>query len=410
MGLMPVTDSMFMLPESREQPMHVGGLQVFDLPEGSGPEWLTEAYQRSVSLTDVAPAFRRRAYRSPLTPGAVGVGRGPLARPRAPRAALRAPPAGPGARAVRARLPAARHAARPRAAAVGGRTSSRASRATGSPSTRRSTTRSWTASPRRGCIQQSLDDVAGRPVAPAVGGAPRAGPPARRAGRARRAARAGPSRASDAVALPPRGAEHPGSACRTRPSALPGQAPRSVLNGSISASRRFAGDAWSLARLRAVAKAADATINDVVLAMCSAALRDYLQSLDALPDAPLIAMTPVSPARPRRRDDGGNAVGTILCNLATDLDDPSSGCWRCARPCARARRPARAVAGPGDRAVRRRHGPAAAQRPHRAAPGGAAAVQPRHLQRARAPRSRCTGTARGCRAPTRCRSRCRARP
>ena len=69
MGLMPVTDSMFMLPESREQPMHVGGLQVFDLPEGSGPEWLTEAYQRSVSLTDVAPAFRRRAYRSPLTLG-----------------------------------------------------------------------------------------------------------------------------------------------------------------------------------------------------------------------------------------------------------------------------------------------------------------------------------------------------
>ena len=69
MGLMPVADAMFMVPESREQPMHVGGLQVLALPPGAGPEWLTDTYRRALEVPDVAPAFRRRAYRSPLTLG-----------------------------------------------------------------------------------------------------------------------------------------------------------------------------------------------------------------------------------------------------------------------------------------------------------------------------------------------------
>ena len=76
-------------------------------------------------------------------------------------------------------------------------------------------------------------------------------------------------------------------------------------------------------RIRAVGKAADATVNDVVLAMCSSALRDYLQGLDALPDSPLIAMTPVS-LRTEDDEGSGNAVGTILCNLATHLADPEA--------------------------------------------------------------------------------------
>ena len=62
-------------------------------------------------------------------------------------------------------------------------------------------------------------------------------------------------------------------------------------------------------------------MNDVVLAMCAGALRSYLLDQNALPDAPLVAMVPVS----LRRDgdsDGGNVVAAALCNLATDLDDP----------------------------------------------------------------------------------------
>jgi diacylglycerol O-acyltransferase len=103
--------------------------------------------------------------------------------------------------------------------------------------------------------------------------------------------------------------------------ALPMQAPRSILNVPITGSRRFAAQAWSMERIKAVGKAADATVNDVVLAMCAAALRSYLLSLDALPDSPLIAMTPVS-LRDQDDDETSNAVGTILCNLGTHLVDP----------------------------------------------------------------------------------------
>jgi WS/DGAT/MGAT family acyltransferase len=71
-----------------------------------------------------------------------------------------------------------------------------------------------------------------------------------------------------------------------------------------------------------VADKAGATINDVVLAMSAGALRQYLLGLDALPDAPLTAMVPVSLRDADADvDEPSNAVGIVLCNLATDLDD-----------------------------------------------------------------------------------------
>jgi WS/DGAT/MGAT family acyltransferase len=124
----------------------------------------------------------------------------------------------------------------------------------------------------------------------------------------------------DLTALTPRLLRMGEGLLREQAAAGPLQAPRSILNVPITGSRRFAAEAWPMDRLKAVGTAAGATLNDVLLAMCSSALRSYLADMDALPDRPLIAMTPVS----LRGDDdegGGNAVGTILCNLATDVDD-----------------------------------------------------------------------------------------
>lgn len=101
---------------------------------------------------------------------------------------------------------------------------------------------------------------------------------------------------------------------------LPYQAPPTMLNVPITGARRFAADSWDLERVRAAGKRLGGTLNDAVLTMCGGALRRYLQSQDALPDTPLLASVPVS----LRRDDdtaGGNAVGIILANLATHLDD-----------------------------------------------------------------------------------------
>ncbi len=102
----------------------------------------------------------------------------------------------------------------------------------------------------------------------------------------------------------------------------PRQAPKCVLNAKISRSRRFATQLHATSRIKAVAKAVNGTVNDVVLALTSASLRRYLGELGALPTAPLIAMLPVS-VRPKGDEGGGNALGAILASLATDIADPA---------------------------------------------------------------------------------------
>lgn len=97
------------------------------------------------------------------------------------------------------------------------------------------------------------------------------------------------------------------------------QAPRSILNSPITASRRFAAQSYATPRIRKVAAGYQATVNDVILAMCGAALRKYLMELNALPDRPLVAGVPVS----LRRDDSdsGNEVAFTLCHLGTHIAD-----------------------------------------------------------------------------------------
>lgn len=104
---------------------------------------------------------------------------------------------------------------------------------------------------------------------------------------------------------------------------LPFGAPKTMLNVKIGGARRCAAQSWSLDRIKSVKKAAGVTVNDIVLAMCSGALRYYLLEHDALPDTPLIAMVPLSLRTEEEADAGGNLVGAILCNLATDEDDPA---------------------------------------------------------------------------------------
>lgn len=97
-------------------------------------------------------------------------------------------------------------------------------------------------------------------------------------------------------------------------------APMSILNHRISASRRIAAQSYDLQRFRNVADRFNVSINDVILAVCSGTLRRYLLSLDALPKKPLIAFVPIS----LRRDDSvsGNQISFLLANLGTHLHDP----------------------------------------------------------------------------------------
>lgn len=99
-------------------------------------------------------------------------------------------------------------------------------------------------------------------------------------------------------------------------------APVTSFSTRISGARRFVAQSYSLTRIRTAGKALGGTINDVVLAMCGGALRRYLLSRGELPSEPLTAMTPVSL---RAGNDGelGNAVGALIANLATHIEDPA---------------------------------------------------------------------------------------
>ncbi|MES2684829.1 MAG: wax ester/triacylglycerol synthase family O-acyltransferase, partial [Pseudomonadota bacterium] len=100
--------------------------------------------------------------------------------------------------------------------------------------------------------------------------------------------------------------------------AAPFVAPKSILNRKIGGQRRFATQFYDLARIKAVAKASDATVNDIFLELCAGSLRRYLDELQALPNQPLTAGVPVS-IRPADDADSGNAISFIIANLNTQI-------------------------------------------------------------------------------------------
>ena len=101
----------------------------------------------------------------------------------------------------------------------------------------------------------------------------------------------------------------------------PFQAPDSMLNQKLTASRRFVAQRYEFERISEIKNAFGVTINDVVLAMCSGALRRYLTAHNALPKEPLIALVPVS-FRDQAGGEAGNAITLAPATLATNLDDP----------------------------------------------------------------------------------------
>ncbi|NCF17192.1 MAG: wax ester/triacylglycerol synthase family O-acyltransferase [Haliea sp.] len=99
--------------------------------------------------------------------------------------------------------------------------------------------------------------------------------------------------------------------------------PTSSINTSIGGARRFVAQSWPFARIRTMAKAYDGTFNDAVLAICGGALRKYLQNHSELPADSLKAMVPVS-VRAEGDVDSSNAVASINADLGTNIADPAA--------------------------------------------------------------------------------------
>ena len=217
-------------------------------------------------------------------------------------------------------------------------------------------------------------------------------------------------------------ARQAGSAIRTV--VAPGDGPRVNLpltaapptpwNRSITAHRRFAMRSASLDNIKRLKEATGGTVNDVVMAICAGALREYLIEHDALPDRRCGRWCRCRSAPARRRTPGPTGCPGSSSTCRPTSPTRWSGSPAAARRCWTAkqqfelvpaealdRHPAVRPAGRGDVGDPPGGAPAAGGpgRPRR---------QRHHLQRARARASRCTSPAPSSTSTSRCRRSARA--
>jgi len=102
----------------------------------------------------------------------------------------------------------------------------------------------------------------------------------------------------------------------------PYRAPGSVLGETLGGQRRFATQQYELSRVKALAKTAGCTLNDVVLYLSGTALRHYLVEHATLPDRPLTAGIPVN-LREESDQSMGTAIGIMIAELGTNVADPA---------------------------------------------------------------------------------------
>jgi diacylglycerol O-acyltransferase len=104
--------------------------------------------------------------------------------------------------------------------------------------------------------------------------------------------------------------------------ALPLSAPRTSFNGSLTWRRSVALTAIGLDDVKRLKKATGTTVNDVVLAVCTGALRSFLLEGDELPDKPLVAVVPVSVRSEIDGPRGSNQVSSMFVQLPVEQADP----------------------------------------------------------------------------------------
>ncbi len=97
--------------------------------------------------------------------------------------------------------------------------------------------------------------------------------------------------------------------------------PRTALSSNVTNQRVFASVSVPLAEAKRIGKAHGASLNEVVLAICSGALRRHLAEAHSLPQEPLLAAVPVS-----LREAGNTQMNTqasmMRISLASDIADP----------------------------------------------------------------------------------------
>jgi diacylglycerol O-acyltransferase len=105
----------------------------------------------------------------------------------------------------------------------------------------------------------------------------------------------------------------------TLPEAVPVE--RSIFNEGITPYRSAAYTSLRLEDVKSVSRAFDASLNEVVLAIVSGALRQYLQSVGESTGSPIVAGVPIS-THADGGDDLTNSYRMMFTSLATQLASP----------------------------------------------------------------------------------------
>lgn len=328
---MPVTQSMFLVAETRDQPMHVGGLQLFVPREGqTAADLAEEVHRKFLDAEEIQPLFLKR----PASPASIAgytawqqahdidfdyhVRRIVLPRPGEIKNLLRYVSLNHGALLDRSRpmwevhiiegLQDGRLALYTKIhhSLADGVTALRIlQRALSTDPDDRTGTAFWDSALLRRRPRKRTDE-------------PRTGLLRKVAG----AAGSTVGLLDDVLGLGPAALKVAVAGISDRDYVAPLQmAPKTILNVPIGSARRFAAQDWPTDRLRAAARRHGATFNDILLAMCSGGLRRYLSDQGALPDRSLTSCLPVS--LHADGDGDGNAITAVIVRMATDVDDPT---------------------------------------------------------------------------------------
>ncbi|QIS16766.1 WS/DGAT/MGAT family O-acyltransferase [Nocardia arthritidis] len=317
MELVSPIDAVFLLGESREHPMHVGSVQLFEAPDDAGPDFARQTHETLLAQREFDPTFRRKPAKLLGAPQLAWtqerdvdidyhVRRSALPAPGSMTQLLDLASSLHGSLLDRHRplweihliegLTDGRFAlySKMHHALIDGVSAQRVLQRTLTSEPSSTETKVPWHLPRRGPrTERSASALGG--VARNLISAAASAPTALRVARA---------------------------ALLRQQLTLPFEAPRTMFNVPIGGARRCVVRSWSLERVKQVKKATGSTVNDVVLTMAAGALRAYLLERNALPDKPLIAMVPISLRSDEDGQDSGVKVGAILCNLATDVADP----------------------------------------------------------------------------------------
>jgi len=101
----------------------------------------------------------------------------------------------------------------------------------------------------------------------------------------------------------------------------PPAVPRTRFNKTVSPHRVFEGVTLSLEDIKQVKNKFGATVNDVVLAICAGALRNYLLEKDELPDQGLVSMCPINVRDSDSSSEIANQVVSMAAPLHTEIAD-----------------------------------------------------------------------------------------